>query len=72
MSSSVIAIVQYDEAARFGSLAVDDGKVEKDRVGGECRRTSSVKGRCCEGPGGPARRAADAKGRELADARTRL
>lgn len=71
MSSKVIATVQYDEAARFGALAVDDGKVENGRVGGEYRR--SVKARCSEGPGGAARRAReDVKEKELADGRTRL
>lgn len=69
MNSRVKAIVQKDGAARFGSLAVDDGKVEKDRVGGEDR--SSI-GERFKGPGIRARRGVeDGRRKELAEGRTR-
>lgn len=71
MNSSMTAIVQYDEAARFGSLVGNAGKVEKGRVGGERRRR--VEERCCQGPGALARRAMqDATEEGLADGRTTL
>lgn len=70
MSRRVKAIVQKDEAARFGSLAVDGGKVENGRVSGE-HRVTSVEERF-KGPGIRARWGVDdGKRKELAEERTR-